>query len=378
MRFFEHTILLGALTRQAAGTVHHMFSGAFSGSTIYAIEFDDESNSLTLANNITSNSSSSKWIAIDERKKNVYVGDGALYDSYAITNSTGLEYSSSVALLGSCSNANYLIASTASPYLVFGAPYSTGCAGNVISVDSSGALVSIIANITYQSGAGVHGLALSADNKFVYSADDMGNAVWVHSVDTTLGEVAEIQYLAAPTGADPRHMVVHPKGLFAYVVFEASSEIGVYSRDNTTGKLTYTNTTYPLLPTGYSNSSSYWADEVMFSVTSTGSTGSPKYMYAASRSRTTTIPGYVSAFSIDADTGAIISQLFLTETTNSGGSANSVTSALFAEEYFAITDSASNHVEVWKITANGTNTGTGEAVAHLDLATGPSDVVWVD
>lgn len=99
-------------------------------------------------------------------------------------------------------------------------------------------------------------------------------------------------------------------------------------------------------------------------------------MYAATRSRNTTIPGYVSAFSIDADTGAIISQLFLTGSTNSGGSANSVTSAPFAEEYFAITDSASN--QVWKITANGTTTGTGEAVAHLDLATGPSDVVWVD
>mgnify|MGYP003662493348 CR=1 FL=1 len=59
------TILLGTLAGQAVGSVHHMFSGAFSGSTIYAIEFDDESNSLTLVNNITSNSSSSKWIAID-------------------------------------------------------------------------------------------------------------------------------------------------------------------------------------------------------------------------------------------------------------------------------------------------------------------------
>lgn len=125
----------------------------------------------------------------------------------------------------------------------------------MISVDSSGALVSIVGNITYQSGAGVHGLALSSDNKFVYSADDMGNAVWVHSVDTTTGEVAEVQYLAAPTGVDPRHMVVHPKGLFAYVVFEASSEIGVYYRDNNTGELTYTNTTYPLLPTGTSSHS---------------------------------------------------------------------------------------------------------------------------
>ncbi|KAL5315402.1 hypothetical protein ACEPPN_016269 [Leptodophora sp. 'Broadleaf-Isolate-01'] len=244
-----------------------------------------------------------------------------------------------------------------------------------MSVDATGALTSIISNITYNSDAGVHGLALSSDNKFVYSADDMGNAVWVHSVNITSGEVTEVQYLAAPTSVDPRHMVVHPKGLFAYVVFEASSEIGVYSRNNTTGKLTYTNTTFPLLPNGYTNSSSYWADEVMFSVSSTGI---PKYMYATTRSRTTTIPGYVSAFSIDTDTGAIISQLFLTETTNSGGSANSVTSAPFAEEYFAITDSASNDVEVWKITVNGTASGTGTAVAHLHLATGPSDVVWLD
>lgn len=243
-----------------------------------------------------------------------------------------------------------------------------------MSVDSTGTLAGIIANATYGNSSGVHGLALSANNDFLYSADDMGNAVWVHSVNATSGEIAEVQYLAAPTGADPRHMVVHPKGNYAYVVFEASSEIGVYSRDTTTGELTYTNITYPLLPTGYTNSSSYWADEVMFSV---NSNGTPAYMYAATRSRTTTIPGYVSAFSLDATTGAIVDQLFLTETTNSGGSANSVTSAPFAEEYFAITDSGSNHVEVWMITANGTSR-SGKPVAHLDLASGPSDVVWFD
>jgi carboxy-cis,cis-muconate cyclase len=277
-------------------------------------------------------------------------------------------------LLHTGSNANYIIASTASPYVVFGAPYSTGCAANMMSVDNTGALTEIIANASYGSGSGVHGLALSADNQFLYSADDMGNAVWVHSVNTTSGEIAEVQYLAAPTGADPRHMVVHPGGQYAYVVFEALSSIGVYSRDATTGELTYTNTTYPLLPTGYTNTSSYWADEVMFSV---NSSGTPSYMYAATRSRTTTIPGYVSAFSLDLDTGAIKEQLFLTETTASGGSANSVTSAPFAEEYFAITDSAANSVEVWMISVEGT-TGSGKVVAHLDLDAGPSDVVWFD
>ncbi|KAF4635315.1 hypothetical protein G7Y89_g2778 [Cudoniella acicularis] len=325
MRSFTHALALGVLAGQAFGTVHHMFSGVFSGADIYAIEFDDKANTLTLANSIVSNANSSKWIAIDERKQNIYVGNGAQYDSYTITNCTGLEYSGTVNISASCNNANYIIASTASP----------------------------------------------SDNEFLYSADDMGNAVWVHSVNITSGEVVEVQYLAAPTGANPRHMVVHPKGGYAYVVFEELSAIGVYLRDTTTGELTYTNTSYSLLPSTYTNTSSYWADEVQFSV---NSDGTPSYMYAATRSRTTAIPGYVSAFSIDAETGAIVKQLFLTETTGSGGSANSVTSAPFREEYFAITDSGSNFVEVWMITTNGTNSATGKAVAHLDLSSGPSDV----
>ena len=122
----------------------------------------------------------------------------------------------------------------------------------MMSVDSTGTLAAVIANATYDSSAGVHGLALSSDNKFLYSADDIGNAVWVHSVNITSGEVAKVQYLAAPTGANPRHMVVHPKGGYAYVVFEELSAIGVYSRDNATGELTYTNTSYSLLPSSKS------------------------------------------------------------------------------------------------------------------------------
>lgn len=74
-------------------------------------------------------------------------------------------------------NANYMIASTASPYVVFGAVYSTGCPAQMISVDSTGTLTAVVANATFDSGAGVHGLAISSDNKFLYSADDMGNAI---------------------------------------------------------------------------------------------------------------------------------------------------------------------------------------------------------
>lgn len=103
----------------------------------------------------------------------------------------------------------------------------------------------------------------------------------------------------------------------------------------------------------------------------TASISSPKYLIAATRSRTTTIPGYVSAFALDTDTGAITSQIFLLETTGSGGSANAVSPAKFSEEFFAITDSGSNFIEVWEI--DGT---TASAVAHLDLENGPANAVW--
>lgn len=132
---------------------------------------------------------------------------------------------------------------------------------------------------------------------------------------------------------------------------------------------------FPYIPTeltiylGFTNSSSYWADEVLLSTPAEGS--SPKYLLAATRSRKTGVPGYVSAFSLDARSGAIKEQLFLQETTNSGGSANAVSPASFSEDFFAITDSGSNFIEVWKI-----KNKSASAVAHLDLENGPANAVW--
>lgn len=81
---------------------------------------------------------------------------------------------------------------------------------------------------------------------------DPGNSVYVHSIDTTAGTVEQIQHLVAPTESDPRHLAVHPNGNWVYVLYEAASTVAVYSRDNTTGLLTDTNTTYSLLPDGQS------------------------------------------------------------------------------------------------------------------------------
>ncbi|RBQ66863.1 hypothetical protein FVER14953_13026 [Fusarium verticillioides] len=197
----------------------------------------------------------------------------------------------------------------------------------------------------------------------------MGNAVWVHSYDRESGKIEEVQYLAAEGGSNPRHLTVHPNGKWVYVVYEEANSIAAYKRDTKTGKLEFRNETYSLLPSGFTNSSSYWADEVLLSAPAEGS--SPKYLLAATRSRKTGVPGYVSAFSLDAKTGGIKEQLFLQQTTNSGGSANAVSPASFSEDFFAITDSGSNFIEVWKIKGK-----SASAVAHLDLESGPANAVW--
>ncbi|KAF1929970.1 3-carboxy-cis,cis-mucoante lactonizing enzyme [Didymella exigua CBS 183.55] len=358
------------------GDSHYFFSGFFAGSTIVGVEFDDATSTLSLVNNITTKATSgSKWIAIDERKRNVYVGTTGYVQSYAVTANMSLEYVSQITLSASCQNANYLTAASTSPYTVFAAAYSTGCPAQAIAVDDSGALQSSVADLTYSNSSGVHGLDLSSDNGFVYSADDMGNAVWVHSYDSTSQTAEEIQYLAAPSGANPRHLAAHPDGQWVYVVYEEANSLAVYKRDNATGLLTDMNTTYSLLPSGYTNTSNYWADEAKFSIpVFNSSTASPKYLITGTRSRSTSSPGYISAFALDASTGAITEQLFITPSTASGGSANAVSPAPFSEEYFAITDSGSNFVEMWRIADDATSAA---AVAHLGLSAGPANVVWV-
>jgi carboxy-cis,cis-muconate cyclase len=146
----------------------------------------------------------------------------------------------------------FIAASSSPPYNAYGTPFGGDAyCGNVISVDSEGVLSEVIQNVTYSSTSGVHGLAFSPDNSYLYSADDSGNSVWAHKIDETTGTLEFVEQLEGPeSGADPRHITVHPNGTYAYVVFEGANELAVYSIDQTTGKLAFTNTTYPLIETG--------------------------------------------------------------------------------------------------------------------------------
>ncbi|KAH0427966.1 carboxy-muconate cyclase [Colletotrichum camelliae] len=358
----RYSILLGVAyaSTLALAETHILFSGFSSKSAIYALEFDDKAGSLALVKNNTIASSDPMWIALDAGKKSLYATSTGEFHSYSLN---ALDYS--LTFINSishpndnCTNSNFVMVSTVEPYPVYGVPYTVGCPALAMNVDNSGALSDIFGNLMYNSTCGIHGMSLTGDGKFVYSAADAGKAVWTHSVDAVDGTVTELQYLAAPSDSDPRHLAVHPNGNLVYVVYEAACKLAVYSRDQATGMLTDTNTTYPLIPESFTNTSSYWADEVTILDTTT----SPKYLIAATRSHDETKKGYVSEFSLDPTTGAIAQQLFLSETTGSGGNANSVSVAAFDDSYFAITDSGDDFVEVWRI--NGTSAAP---VAHLDL-----------
>ncbi|KAJ4361496.1 hypothetical protein N0V95_001833 [Ascochyta clinopodiicola] len=127
---------------------------------------------------------------------------------------------------------------------------------------------------------------------------------------------------------------------------------------------------------GYTNTSSYWADEVKFSnPTSNTRATSPKYLITSTRSLLVSDTGYISAFALDAATGAITEQLFITPSTASGGGANAVSPALFSEDYFAITNNGTNFIEMWKISKDGKKAA---AIAHLEASNYPANVVWVN
>ncbi|KAI1843007.1 hypothetical protein JX266_010860 [Neoarthrinium moseri] len=376
MRGIGGSIALTSLAISANALIHELLVGTFGTKSLYTIEFDDEALTLELAAN-TSVPVSGSWIALSHDKANLYTtayGQGnstisPAFASYTLSNTTEITHDVTIPAGGNCTATSiFVVADPNPPHAVYGVFFgdNAGC-GAVLSVDENGVLNAAIQNYTYTSSGAVHGTAFSPDSKFLYSADDRGNALWTHSIDATTGEVAFVANITAPTsGADPRHVTVHPNGKFLYVVLEGSSQVAQYSIDQSTGIPSFSNVTYPLLSSG-EEAADFWADEVALSFSS-------KFLWATNRGRDASTLGYISVFTLDAD-GAILSQNFLLTTTTSGGAANAVTPSPFTDRFAALTDSSTGFVEIWELADDGSN---ATVVAHLDLVDGGccANAVW--
>jgi carboxy-cis,cis-muconate cyclase len=306
-------------------------------------------------------------------KKNLYgtsFTTAAAFVSYTLGSATDIIYNTTIEMVGNCSSSKaiFVVAETESPYAVYGTPFGgTADCGAVMSVDENGVLSELIQNYTYATASGVHGMALNKANTFLYSADDSANTLWTHSVDSTTGELTYVASIAGPvTGADPRHVAVHPDGQYLYVILEGANELAQYTIDQSTGIPSFENVTYPLIPSG-STSSSYWSDEVALSF-------SNNYLWATSRARSTNETGYISAFTL-ATNGSITEQLFLNATSSSGGTANSVSPSGFSDQFVALTDSATGFVEIWQLGSEG---GSANVIARVDIVDGGccANAVW--
>ena len=220
---------------------------------------------------------------------------------------------------GHCNgSAIYVTADPRPPHTVYGTFFwrEAGC-GSVLSVDPENGVLDggIVQNFTYERDSGVHGVALSPDSQFLYSADTSGNAIWTHSISRDDGAVKFVARLAAHSATThPRHLVVHPSGRFLYAVHEGSSEVAQYYVNPNSGFIDFDGTLYSLIREGQ-DPADFWADEVALSA-------SGSYLWATNRARNVTGgKGYISAFELDPE-GRIVRQNFLVETENSGGWAN--------------------------------------------------------
>ncbi|KAI1340371.1 hypothetical protein F5Y15DRAFT_56086 [Xylariaceae sp. FL0016] len=373
MRCSTSPLALAGLVALARAATHELIVGTFGSEFLYTIEFDDEALTLQMVAN-TSMPVSSSWIAFSHDKKHLYGNsfndDVPQFVGYTVDNATSITFDKSVVAGGNCTGKPiYVVADISSPYAVYGAFFGdeAGC-GAVMSVDDSGALDASVQNITYFNTSGVHGSAISPDSTFYFSADDGGNSIWTHSIDSTTGELTYVANLTAPTdAADPRHVAVHPNGQYLYAVLEGSSQLAQYTVDTSTGILSY-DSVYPLKKSNES-ASNFWADEVALS-----SSGS--YLWATNRANgdDNNGLGYISAFELD-ETGNIVKQNFLLSTTSSGGAANSVAPSSFSDKFVALTDADTGFVQIWQLADDGSS---ASVVAQVNLEDGGccANAVW--
>jgi len=378
-----------------AASTHHLFVGTFSEPRLYGLTFTTSPPSLTLSANLSA-AAPHTWISLSHNKRALY-GSGinsTTWHSYTIHNATSLSLSASVPVVGDAScgllTGQHNVASPFPPHVVYAtAPHC----GNILATDSAtGEFTRIIQNLTYTTDMAsfypgpyppggekgisaelMHGLALSPNGKFLYGADAR-NSLWTWSVSNRTGEITLLDVLPGPVpGSNPRHVAIHPKGgRHLYTVLEGANALAQYALNETSGIPLREWTSYPLLPEKRGlNISAYWPDEV--SLTESG-----KYLWATNRARVSGTKGYISAFSVS-ESGKIEKQLFLKETTTSGGGSNIVTPlpGKVGEEFVALTDTEKGFVQIWRLTDEKND---AVVVAEQAIPAGRccANVVWYD
>jgi carboxy-cis,cis-muconate cyclase len=252
-RLFVALLLAG----KCLAETHHLFTSSFTTPHLYALEFDDEKNSIVDIANITAHDGH-PWLSFSYDKSSLYAGENGGFASYQVTNATSLDFSQSVKVNAECGGRKdglaspYVVAELRAPFSVFGA--SSSSCGAAMSVDPDGKLQGLVQAYKYRDGSSIKGLALDPDNKYLYSADETGNGIWTHLINDQ-GTLNQVGFTAAPyPDSAPRHLVVHPDGRYLYVILSRTNSVAVFAINSGAGSenthLTYTGNSYSLIPAG--------------------------------------------------------------------------------------------------------------------------------
>lgn len=205
-------------------------------------------------------------------------------------------------------------------------------------------------NLTAASG--VHGLAwgnATDGTQLLYVADLTGDIIWTNAVDGSTGSVTVLGNVSVESGWAPRHVAVHPSSRYLYATMQTPSLLVSYKLDEETGLVGDEVFRSSLIPEA--NSSTWWAADLAVST-------SGRYLWASARSMSTDYPGYVSAYLLG-DDGEIIEEMFQMPTSTNGAEANVVAPAPWSDEYMAATYYQSHVVTVWKMEQPITNSSDG-------------------
>ncbi|KAI0593517.1 Lactonase, 7-bladed beta-propeller-domain-containing protein [Biscogniauxia sp. FL1348] len=351
---------------------HNLIVGTFSTNFLYTIEYDDETEALSLVAK-TEVPAASSWITLNKDATKLYGTDWNAQEpsfvSYDVSDPRNIKHEATIVAGRGCAGCKsvFVSARRTAPYTVYGSYYyGDARCGTVMSVDRAGALDRVVQDYTYAAGSAVHGTAFSSppDERFLFSADTPGDAIWTHAVDGTSGAVRPLGRAPAPApGSHPRHLAVHGAGRYVYAVLEGTSQVAQYAVSDA-GALSFDGVTFPLLREGADAAADFWADEVALAA-------GGRLLWATNRARDRARRGYVAAFALEPD-GAIARQLFLRPTSSSGGFANSVAPSPADDAVVALTDNSTGFVQIWHVDRG--------LVANLDIEDGGgccANAVWL-
>lgn len=360
-------LAMGFLAPAVQAATHQIIIGTFTTTFLYTVEFDDETNTLSLLKNSTA-ANAHQWLSLSHDKKNLYGSAGSSVmqvDSYTLGDSTGTDIiHNSTVVSGECATMSvHVEALQAEPYGVYAVAYGTGgnC-GGVVGVDTQGIAVDSVQNYTYDNAASsLHGVGFHPSGDFLYTADMGARSVWTHKIDRATGAVSFVANASCDDGSI-RHVNAHPSGAYAYGMTEDTSTVVLLAIDNSTGAAgVVEGGAYSILPENATGT--HRGETARLSATAA-------VLYATTRvnySDTASTEGYVSAFTLDT-TGDIVSQDFIQTTTTGGGStsgaSNMVVPALHDDDLFAILDHGVGFIEMWQRSADGKS---ASVIAHLDI-----------